>query len=112
MKIMVDVPINDFVLTLGNDMDKELESFHLFSIISDPKVINGRVLLDLRARDVNVRRAGGWYFTNLIMGRQPIIGTLDLNKKRTVTVEEDHYLCIKNGKSCDVYAMEGILSDA
>jgi hypothetical protein len=46
---------------------------------------------------VNVRRGGGFYFLNRILGRQPIIGVLDLNKEREVTVDEAHFIQISVG---------------
>lgn len=91
-------PINDFILVIGNNMDEELETFRLFNIMSDPKVKNHRVLFQLQARDLPVRRRGGWYFFNLLLGRRPIIGKYELAKMREMSVAEDLVFQIKSGK--------------
>lgn len=93
-----DLPINDFLVVVGNNMDEELGTHRLFNIMADPKVKNRRILFQLQARDVPVRRRGGWYFFNLILGRKPIIGSTDLSQMRELSVAEDMVLQVKSGK--------------
>lgn len=95
---MVENQINDFCVVAGNQVGGELETYRLFNIVSDPRSMNGRVLLTLKACDVNVHRAGGWYLANKMFGRQPVVGALDLNKKRETTVSERLFIPIKLGK--------------
>ena len=95
---MVERTIQDFVITVGDDMDAELETYKLFAIVGDVRPKNRNVSLPLQARDVNVRRAGGWYFLNLLLGRKPVVGSIELDKKREVSVGEDLFIQIKTGK--------------
>lgn len=89
---MVDRVINDFVVVLGNDVDGELESFKLFNVVENPRIKNGRVFLGLKARDVEVRKSGGFHFVQTVLGRA------DLDRKRTCAVDEDLFFSIKDGK--------------
>ena len=62
---MVDnQPISDFLVVVGNPLEDELGTHRLFNIMEDPKVRNRRILFSLQARDVSVRKSGGWYFFN------------------------------------------------
>jgi hypothetical protein len=90
--------ILDFVIIVGNNVDDELETYKILNIMQDPKHKNGRVLLTLQARDVPIRKSGGWYFFNLLTGRHHVVGSLDLERKREVSIAEDLFLQIKVGK--------------
>jgi len=90
--------ILDFVIIVGNNVDDELETYKILNLVQDPKHKNGRVLLTLQARDVPIRKSGGWYFLNLLTGRHHVVGALDLERKREVSVAEDLFIQIKAGK--------------
>lgn len=94
----MDKPINDFAVIMGNNMDDELETYKLFTIEQDPKMKNNRVLLTLRAKDVPVRRTGGWFLMRWFFRLPFIANQMDLMKKREVSVADDLYLPIKDGK--------------
>ena len=91
-------PILDFFIAIGNNMDDELGEYKVFNIVSDPKIKNGRVILNLRAVDVNVRRNGSFYLFNLILNRPNIVGRLDLDKRRDCAVDEQNFFSAKDGK--------------
>jgi hypothetical protein len=94
----MEQPILDFVIMMGDDMDSELDTYHLFRIINDPKPKNGRVLLQLQAVDVGVRKSGGFYWLKAMTGQPLIANGLDLGKRREVSVAQDLMFVIKQGK--------------
>lgn len=87
----MDRVISDFFVAGGNDMDAELDSFHLFVMADDLRIKNNRVILRLKARDVSVRKSGGFHLVQDILGRG------DLDRVRECTVDEDLFFPLREG---------------
>jgi hypothetical protein len=94
----MDREINDFFIALGDDMDSELETHKLFTQQADPIVKNRRIIFEIRAVDVPVRRGGGFYFFKMLTGQPLVANKFALDKKRKVGVAQDLCFDIKRGK--------------
>jgi len=101
---MAEREINDFVVMLADNMDAELDTFHLFTLQADPKVKNRRIILSLQAVDVPVRRSGGFYFFKALTGQPLVANKVELDKRREVSVGQNFFLLVKAGKP-NVYAV-------
>lgn len=74
----------------GSDID----GFNVFVI--DKKVVgDGKVQLDLRARDVKVERRPGSYLLNSLVGRG-LSGKDELDRQRSVLLDSDKFIQVKS----------------
>jgi hypothetical protein len=93
-------PVLDFFVVLGNSRANAsaLSTFRIHRIVSDPEIMNGRMVCSLNAVDVPVRKSGGWWFFKKLLGQQTVAGGLDLEVVRRASFGADMVIQTKIGK--------------
>ena len=96
----MEKPVLDFVVVCGNSRANAgaLSTYRIHRMISDPDVMNGRMVSSLNAVDVPVRKSGGWWFFRKLFGQQTIAGGLDLEQPRRASFTASSVYQIKIGK--------------
>lgn len=97
---MADKVILDFYEVFGNSRANasSLSTFRIHRAISDPEIMNGRMVCTFNAVDVPVRKSGGWWFIKKLFGQQTIAGGLDLEQQRRASFNAGFVYQIKIGK--------------
>lgn len=92
--------ILDFYIVFGNSRSNAgaLSTYRIFRAVSDPEIMNGRMVCNLQAVDVPVRRSGAWWFFKKLFGQQTIYGGLDLEQVRRASFSASNVYQIKIGK--------------
>lgn len=96
----MEKPILDFVVVVGNSRANAgaLSSYRIHRMISDPDIMNGRMVCNFNAVDVPVRKSGGWWFFKKLFGQQTVAGGLDLEQQRRASFDASSIYQIKMGK--------------
>ena len=93
-------PILDFYEVFGNSRANAgaLSTFRIHRAISDPEIMNGRMVCNFHAVDVPVRKSGGWWFFKKLLGQQTVAGGLDLEQSRRASFNAGFVYQVKIGK--------------
>jgi hypothetical protein len=96
----MEKPLLDFFVVLGNSRANatQLSTFRIHRVISDPEIMNGRMICTFNAVDVPIRKSGGWWFVKKLFGQQTIAGGLDLEMVRRASFNAGYVHQIKIGK--------------
>jgi len=96
----LDKPVLDFYHVFGNSRSNAgaLSTFRIHRAISDPEVMNGRMICNFHAVDVPIRKSGGWWFFKKLFGQQTIAGGLDLEQSRRASFNAGYVYQVKIGK--------------
>ena len=96
----MEKPVLDFVVVLGNSRANasSLSTFRIHRMIADPEIMNSRMICNLNAVDVPIRKSGGWWFAKKLFGQQTIAGGIDLEQVRRASFNAGYVHQIKIGK--------------
>jgi hypothetical protein len=96
----LDKPVLDFYEVFGNSRANAgaLGTFRIHRAISDPEIMNGRMVCNFHAVDVPIRKSGGWWFFKKLLGQQTVAGGIDLEQPRRASFNAGYVYQIKIGK--------------
>lgn len=96
----MEKPVLDFYAVLGNARSNagSLGTYRIHRAVSDPEIMNGRMVCNFHAVDVPVRKSGGWWFVKKLFGQQTIAGGLDLEQVRRASFNAGFVYQVKIGK--------------
>ena len=105
--------ILDFYEVFGNSRANAsaLGTYRIHRAISDPEIMNGRMICMFNAVDVPVRKSGGWWFFKKLFGQQTVAGGLDLEQNRRASFNAGSVYQIKIGKPNVYWALPDEFED-